>query len=153
MMAHWLILSSAVSLGGMASLGVMHYLSVDEQVVEKAALVENVDRQSITLQEQQLVLKKEAAQMEQRLREEFSKENEKLATLVEELIVHLEGVQEAQGAQSQQLKLMSRELTSMEFKMETLDRSFIPLPQSGGDPLRSLETSQLQSLLLPPKSR
>lgn len=149
MMAHWLILSAAVSLGGMASLGVMHYLSVEEGAI--AIPDELVSEKEVQVQTAKQDFTKELNQLKAELRDESVRRNEELTVLVEELITHLEGLREVQDAQTQQLKLMSRELTTMEFKMETFDRSFVPLPEAESSALRSIETSRLNSLLLPPK--
>jgi len=151
MMAHWLILSSAVSLGGMASLGVMHYLSTEEEVIIANSAEIRSEKGDAAIKVAEIDFSKEVDELKEELKDDYVRRNEELTVLVEELLTHLEDLKENQSAQAQQLKLMSRELTTMEFKLETLDRSFVPLPEAESSPLRSIETSRLNSLLLPPK--
>lgn len=151
MMGHWVILSAAISMGSMASFGLMHFLSVAE--VKEASSRDEMEP-VLKVQEQDSgvpaeQLSTELNALEERLRAELIVNQEKLSGLVEELIGHVEGLEQKQSSQAQQLKLISRELTAMEFKMETLDRSFIPLPESEETRFRSMESTRASSLLLP----
>lgn len=138
----WTILTASLSLGGMVSMGLNHYLSVEEQLTQTQpeAEIRKMDEGEL---QRLLAVQKE------NLRQEFLQEKQGLEMNLQQLRTHLHDLESRSESHETMLGKVVKEQAHIEFKLETHDKSFRPL-RTGSERLRRMEEVPGSHPLLPP---
>lgn len=148
MSPHLIIIASAMSLGGMASVGFNHYGEIQEQVASYSAEQDENDRQR-GLDKFGEQMSERLAALEGALEEKLEQNNKGLNSEVAILVDHIEEMQSKQNSLEVVLGQVAQDQMEIEFVVETLGDSFVPL-RSIESRFQPVSASQPAHSLLPP---
>lgn len=145
------IITAAMSLGGMASVGFNHFGEVEKQVlahqtnqeeqIKKVEVAEVGDRVESNL-----------AEMEESLRLELKRDRSEFARLLAELNADVDSMKQKQSAQEVLLEVLEKEQSTLGFKIEVQAKSFRPLRATGSRFVPIKSASEPHPLLPPVES-
>ena len=131
MSPHLIIIASAMSLGGMASVGYSHHEEVEKEVanyhVKKETEVKNAEVAEVGDQMVEAIVG-----VEENLNKRLQENQDNVLAQVEWMKSQVEALQSKQSTQDVLLERMAEDYTSLEFRWETLSKGFRPLPSIGG---------------------
>ncbi len=150
------IITAAMSLGGMASVGFNHYGHVEKQVAEQHLIVEEEKEQLEVAQvgeEMNQQVKETLAELKESFQLERDKDRAGFASMLKDVAAEVEVLREQQGTHEILMNLLSQEQDSLGFKVEAFSEKFRPLRATGSrfQPVRS-DASQAHPLLPPVES-
>lgn len=120
------IITAAMSLGGMASVGFNHFGEVERKVAEHQ-LEQEEEVKKVEVAEVGERVESSLAEMEERLRLESKRDREEFAQLLAELNADVDSMRQKQGAQEVLLEVLEKEQSTLGFKIEVQAKSFRPL--------------------------
>lgn len=148
MSPHLTIITAAMSLGGMASVGFNHYGEVEKQVsAHEDYQEEEVKR--VEVAEVGERVENGLAAMEDSLRQELKRDREELTQRLAELDADFNSMKEKQSAQEVLLEVLEKEQSTLGFKVEVQSKSFRPL-RATGSRFMSIKSESDAHPLLPP---
>jgi predicted transcriptional regulator len=127
MSPYFIILSSALSLGGMASVGISHFQDTRERVAEVKTAAAKQTGDAVLVAELSQKVDQGLSRLEENLSGKQKGEMEAMAELVAKVKRQLATVESRQSSHEVMLSKLDREYASLEFKVETHDESFRPL--------------------------
>jgi len=148
MSPHLIILSSAMSLGGMASVGFNHYTNVASQIENYEERKDEL-AQKAEVEELGNQITASLAELEGSLSERIASDSAKIEEQLAITKSQMEWVHSKQESLELLLSRQAEELMAMEFTLETHSKSFVPLRarQSRFEPVNASERAHP---LLPP---
>ncbi|GHC40656.1 hypothetical protein [Roseibacillus persicicus] len=145
-----IIISSAMSLGGMASIGFNHYNEVEKQVAtfheEKEEEVQRVEVAEVGERVESAIL-----DVKETFRTDLEKSNEGLKEIIRDMNTEIAVLKSRQNSHDLLMERLEREQTSLGFKIETQAESFRPLRATESRFVRVKSEGEAESHpLLPP---
>lgn len=148
MSPHLIIIASAMSLGGMASVGFNHYGEVQEQIASYAAGQAEQEHER-GLAEFGDQMSERLAALEGTLEERLEQNKQGLNSEVAILVNHIEEMQSKQNSLEVVVGQVAQDQMEIEFVVETLGDSFVPL-RSIESRFQPVNASERAHSLLPP---
>lgn len=149
MSPHLTIITAAMSLGGMASVGFNHYGQVEQQVANyhsqkeeqqaRAEVAEVGERVEVALSE-----------VKDEMKTEMSKAREEYVSMLKDVVTDVELVKEQQSSHNVLMSRLAQDQDSLEFKVESFSDQFRPLRATGSRFLKVKTESSEAHPLLPP---
>lgn len=130
MSPHITIITTAMSLGGMASVGFNHFGEVEKQVSEFHSQKEEKVKEVEISQVGERVEKAFAETVES-MRNDFAKEREVYSQALKEQTLEIEMMKSRQNSYEILMEHLQQEQTSLGFIIETQSKSFVPLRSAG----------------------
>lgn len=125
------IITAAMSLGGMASVGFNHYQEVEDQVTEfKAEKVEQ--KQEVEIAQVGERVETALSDVQVGLRSELQRDREGFAAKLAEVMTELETLKAQQSSHDVLMERLSKDYTSLEFRVEAQSEGFRPLRATEG---------------------
>lgn len=145
-----IIISSAMSLGGMASIGFNHYSEVEKQVAHfESEQVEEVQR--VEVAEVGERVETAILGVKESFRTDLEKNNADLKEIIREMNTKIAVLDSRQNSTELLMERLDREQTSLGFKIETQAESFRPLRATESRFVRLKTEGEVESHpLLPP---
>lgn len=147
------IITTAMSLGGMASVGLNHYRDVEEQVAshrnQKVEEVQKVEIAEVGTRVETMV-----TEMKEEFRKEQERTQQEFASMVAEVMSDLEVIEARQSSHDILVERLSKDYTSLEFRVESQSKEFRPLraTDSRFQPVKSQSNATAHPLLPPVES-
>lgn len=120
------IITAAMSLGGMASVGFTHFGQVEKQVAEHHLKVEEVEEQ-VEVAEVGERVETVIAEFKESLRVEREKEREDYNAMFQGVAVEVELLKQQQEAHDVLMSSLSQQQNALDFRFESLSGQFRPL--------------------------
>lgn len=120
------IISAAMSLGGMATVGLNHYKEVEDKVTNHSAEVEEEVKKA-EVAEVGARVETSIAEMSEAIRQEMAAERARDAARLNALQTEVELMKGRVSSHTVLMEHLAKEQTSLGFKVETHSKSFRPL--------------------------
>ncbi|MGJ8725547.1 MAG: hypothetical protein ACSHYB_13395 [Roseibacillus sp.] len=142
------IITAAMSLGGMASVGFNHHKEVENQVAEFQE-GQQVEAQQVELADVGERMEEVLVDVEENLQIRLQENQDNFLEQLAGVQAQMQLLQSKQSSQDVLMESLAKDYTALEFRTETLADSFRPLPSIGGRFMPVKSQSEAHSLLPP----